>query len=684
MIKFEFKKLLFKQYGLILIAVLIIAKIFSSSELFKPDYGSLSPQQREVYINYISELGGVLTEEKEAVILEKYTQLSEAENMLTEIERKHRGGEYADMNEYYKALSNVPEIISDRAAIEKLYRGYESVAGDRENRVLLASDAPAMRAGQEYLFLIFICYISAASIYCERKINNLQKTSVKGKKGYAAKLLALLSVTGFVWLVFALIEFSALTAVVSTDNLSASLASLESFKETPYFNITILQGFWAIQGVRLLGYLFTSAVTLILIRFSGNLVLSVFSPAALNIVWIYLFGNKTAAFYQPFSLMRGAPYFTGTHYIDLGKGSGYPEYDEIPASVLAVLITVCAAVIALAAVTVILSGKNRLKGRKHKSAAIAVLTVSALLLGGCSGTSSDKTGHSFGSAGHIAQKGGEYYALRYVTDSAHRVLSTKIAVLDDGLNVKKGNILRNIFETGFLVDGIFEDNGYLYYSAVLEDGSHINRISLDDFSDETVYLGDYAIFMGQTKYFDMITVWADGLNRKDFTVKNFFADGGKVVFLTESEKVYSLDIATGLKTYLFEDAEINDFFTMEGKIYYINMNGELMCFDGSEKKAVTSRIFGSACTDGKYVYGCGTSGVYRYDDEFNETQLSKTKGKYQIRAYDGRVVFETENSWAYISESGEENIDGVDNVFVCDKGLIAEINNELSFYERSE
>lgn len=205
----------------------------------KPDSGLLSPQQREVYLDYIDKYGGVLTDEKEAAILSKYTLLLQAKEQMSEIQDKLNGGGYATSDEYYKALSGIPEIISDRAAIEKLYENYESVAKDRERRVMLAFDAPAMTVGQEYWFLIFICYISAISMYYERKINNLQRASKSGTKTYAAKLLAIFTAIAAVWLIFLLIEFSALVSVIPRSELSYSLASLESFKETPYSDLTI-------------------------------------------------------------------------------------------------------------------------------------------------------------------------------------------------------------------------------------------------------------------------------------------------------------------------------------------------------------------------------------------------------------------------------------------------------------
>lgn len=616
MIKFELKKLFIKQYGLYLIIVLVVLKLFSSAELFKPDSGSLSPRQREVYLDYIEQYGGVLTDEKEAAILEKYTLLTEAKRQVREIQNKLNGGEFATMDEHFKALSEVPEIISDEAAIEKLYSGYESVAKDREHRVLLAFDAPAMTVGQEYWMLIFICYISAISVYYERKINNLQKASKNGTKTYAAKLLAVFTAITAVWLIFSVVEFSALTSVISKADLSASLASLESFKETPYSDMTILGGFFAIEAVKLVGYLFTAAVTLIIARLSGNLVLSIFTPAAVNVVWIYLFSNNTSAFYQPFSLMRGAPYLTGTHYISMGNGGYYPEYSEIPGSVFAALIVIAVAVIIIACAVVISAGKNKLNKSKKLPLA-AGITALTMLLGGCS----SENGGSFGSAGRIAQSGENYF-----------VFGDNIAMLDGELNTVKERIMRDVFAKRTYSGGIFADGNYLYYSAEFKDGSRINRINLTDFSEENVYFGDYASFLGQTKYFDMITVWSEG-RRDSVEVKDFFVSGGKVVISMQSNAVYSLDISTKKMTYLFEDVEVNDLCASNGMIYYANLTGELVCFDGREKHTVSDRIFNDVCADESRVYALGTSGVFGYDSEFNETEYSRTGGDYGLSAY---------------------------------------------------
>lgn len=499
-------------------------------------------------------------------------------------------------------------------------------------------------------------------MYYERKISNLQKASPNGFKTYAAKLLAVFTAITAVWLIFSLIELSALTSVISKADLSTSLASLESFKETPYSDMTILGGFFAIEAVKLVGYLFTAAVTLIIARLSGNLVFSIFTPFAVNVVWIYLFSNNTAAFYQPFSLMRGAPYFTGTHNISMGNGAYYPESSEIPGAVFAALIVIAIAVIIIACAVVVSAGKNKLnKGRKR---VLAVgITALTMLLGGCS----VKSGENFGSAGRIAQIGENYF-----------VFGNNITMLDSELNTVKERVLRDIFAERSQMGGIFADGNYLYYSAEFEDGSRINRINLTDFSEENVYFGDYAPFLGQTKYFDMITVWSDG-RRDSVEVKDFFVSGGRVVLSMKSNAVYSVDVATKKQTYLFEDVEVNNLCTLNGMIYYTNLTGELICFDGREKRTVSDRIFSEVCADESRVYALGAGGVFGYDSDFNETEYSGTGGNYGLSAYNEKIAFQSNSGWIYIDENGEYDISSARNVFVCKNGIIVENNGEYRF-----
>lgn len=617
MIGIELRKILFKQYGLILIVILLAVKLFSSSGLFKPDYGDLSPQQREIYLSYIAEYGGKLTDEKEAAIIGIYSSLLSAQNEQRAIEEKRRSGEYATTGEYVKALMSVPEVIRNGDAIERLYADYERANADREHRVLLASDAPAMTTGLEYLLLIFICYISASTIYYERKISNLQKTTVNCNKSYAANLLSLFLVISSVWAAFAAIETAAVIAEIGVDNLSASLVSLESFKNTEYTKLTVLQGLLAIQAVKLAGYVFTSAVTVILIWISKNLILSMFTPVAANIVWIYLLSEKTIAFYQPFSLMRGAPYFTGAVYVGTGAGR-YMIHDSVPNDVLVVMLAL--AVITAVFACIIVLGGMRNKLRYKRTFASAIMLTFALMLCGCSATDSGNGEKAFGNAAVSVDCNGKIYAVKTLSDENNQLIAGYISEFDENMTEIKDRINRNVFERDLIVYKIYASGEYLYYYAIGENGCYINRIRLSDYSEENVYFGDYSVYLGKSKYFDMITVWNEG-NRSECEVKDFFVDGNSLVMSTESNTVYSLDISTSTMTYLFEDAEVMNLCAMGGNIYYLNMTGELICFDNS-KKRVSERIFSEIYADADYVCGKTASGVFRYNAENEESYIS--------------------------------------------------------------
>lgn len=616
MMGFELKKLLFKQYALLLMIIIIAVKLVTSVGLFKPDYGELSPAQQEIYLSYVNAFGGTLTDEKEAEIISLYSELLGAKSQREQIENKRTNGEYATTGEYVEALMSVPDIVQNADAIERLYTDYERISADKEHSVLLASDAPAMKTGLEYLLLIFICYISASAIYYERKIENLQKTSINGKKSYIAKLLSLFVIIGIVWTTFTVIELAAVISEIGTENLSASLVSLDGFKNTQYTDLAILQAFFAIESIKLVGYLFTSAVTIILMKTSRNLILSIFTPVAINIVWVYLFSENTIAFFQPFSLMRGAPYFTGALYVGTGTGR-YMIHDSVPFTVLCIMLALSAMIIVFACALVLFVVKNKLR-IKHVTATIAMLTL-MLMLCGCSETNADNANKAFGNASDFVEAGGKKYTIKTETDENNMLVAGYISELDENMNVINDRINRNVFERDFIVEKLYASGGFLYYYATDENGCYINRIDLSDYSEENVYFGDYSVYLGKTKYFDMLTVWNEG-NRYDCEVKDYFVEGNSIVFSTQSNIVYSLNISTGVMTYLFEEAEVKNLCTMGGSIYYLNMTGELICFDNT-KHPVSDRIFNEIYADEDYIYGENSNNIFRYDKNHTESEI---------------------------------------------------------------
>lgn len=645
MLKFELKKFFLKQYVLLLISIVVLIKLFVSVDLFKPDYSGLSRQQQLAYLEYIEELGGRLTAEKEEKIRELYAELLQAQTMQQEFQRKLDSGEYTSVEDYFADVATIPLIISNEYAIMKLFHSYEIVSEDIENRIIIGSDAPVMAVDMEYLLLFLLCYMSAAAFYYERKTSDLQKTTPKSMNATVGKILSLFFGILLAWVFFVLIEFFALISEIGWSSLPASIVSLESFGYSNYPDMSIFAVFISIHLIKLVGYLLVSSIAAFLAKVTKNFPLSIFAPAAINIVWIYLFGSNTISFYNPFSLMRGAPYFIGGDHV-------YGEYDMIPQSILIALI--CIAFAAITAITFFLvtSGRNKMKKFLKK----LTLVTFVLMLCGCSQNSVKNTANA---ATYIAYSDGMYFICNdeYIDNpdtNGFIITGTNIAMCDENFNVIEEKLNRRVFDRGTIISQIYADEKYLYYS----DQSRICRIDLTDYTEETLIEFDASIrSSGTTRYLDMIRDYpAEYTERGDFQIDSFIVNGDKIIMLMHSAKVYSFDINTGIASYLFEDVTIGDICLVSGRLFFIDRMGRLTLFEG-KKEVLSDRILTDICADGDYIYACNSEGIFRYDpNSFEETKLSDIGSSY-IVAKNGRFFLEKSYKDYYMmDEKGEKEV----------------------------
>ncbi len=645
MLKHELKKLFIKQFALILIIAAAVIKIFTSFSLFQPDYGSLTPQQQEIYLSYIDQLGGELTAEKEQIILEKYYELLSAQAKQKELTDKLNSGAYSTTEEYLQDAVQLPSVLGEEAAILKLYERYLSVCDNKDSSVLIASDAPVMTSGLEYVLLAVICYLSASAVHYERRMNTLLKTTPKGSSCTARAKLAVLFITvTAAGALFAVIELFALISEIGGENLFVSLRCVESFAHTEYGSLDVLGGFFCIHLTKLLGYLFTAAVTVFLAKLTGNLPLSIFSPLAVNIVWVYLLGNNTIAFYQPFSLMRGSAYFTGDHYIRAGNMSML-EYNGIPLHDLVILALIAAAVIVFVCVWYVITSRNACSKQngKGRAATVASAVMLMTMLCGCS-TAQDTAAYGK-NAGRWTQNSDNCFYIHAVNDENGLVERFDIIMTDKGLNTEGERINRDIFLDGAVIDRICAAEDFLYYTVDDFDAGryYLKRISLDDLTEEVMYCGDYSLFStGGTKYLDMVTVWAEG-TIDSYRIASFTVAGQRVFMVMNDGCVYSLDTQTGVRSYMFEDIEVNTLSYANGSIFYINASGELMRFNG-EKSAVSDKVFSCSASEGQYFFAGNSDGVFCYDMSSDSiTQISAEPAGHNMYADNGRVLVEKDS-----------------------------------------
>ena len=141
LLKFEFKKIYFKQFAFFIAIAVIVIKAISSVGLYEPDYSSLSVQQQNYYLECMDKFGGKLNDEKEAAIISLHNEAETAKTMQDRIIEKNASGEYETVEAYFAELGKVPEIITKYDAVQLLFRNYSRVSTDKEHLVMLPSDA---------------------------------------------------------------------------------------------------------------------------------------------------------------------------------------------------------------------------------------------------------------------------------------------------------------------------------------------------------------------------------------------------------------------------------------------------------------------------------------------------------------------------------------------------------------
>ena len=668
LLKTEFKKLFIKQYGLILTLIVFIIKLATSGFLYETSYSHLDHFQQEYYLQYMEQYGGRITDDKEQEILSLYGEVQSAKALQTQIMEKRTRGEYETPEEFMQAMSEVPDIIEKYDAIALLYENCKRVSRDKENLLMLPSDANGMTVGAEYLLIILICYLSAMTCYYERKTVPLTKTAAKGRRSAFYRLTALFSLIFLCWLAFLITEFVSVISILGAENMLCGIGSLSAFEHTLYPSLDIAGGFALIQFTKLIGYLLLASVCIILCTLTKNLPLSLFAPLAAVCVWIYLFSPNNVTYYSPFSLVLGSPYFTGDYYITVGN-LVMLQYNSIPTTVFILLILIAIALIITA--VMIYQGSVKAFRIKNKATVTVALSMFILLMSGCSYNEQD--GQEVVSS-RLCTDGINYYNLVTETDKQSSPTGYKIQMYDSDLNIIHDDILREVFHDEDINDMLCFD-GYLYYWGQKKGAMphYIHRIDLKTFRKELVYTSNDS--NNVSKYLDTLTIWNDGLTDTG-TIRKMFTCGGKLCILTEEYGVYSIDVATGVRTLLFKESYMNDICVAKGKIFYINSDGNPASFDG-EKTVMSDRIFFGICSDGEYVYCTNDNMTYRYNaDNLSEEKFLDTGDIFSV--YDGNAI---SSDGVFITKDGKQtDFQYKDTVWFLNGKLICHSRDGVFFF----
>lgn len=592
---YEAKKVLIKQYALLIFLAVIALKLFSLPGELDVNYGFGTSAEKSAYLEILEPLSGKITDEKEQMITDMKKRLLEAQSLQSQLSNAYNAGDNEKINELDKQLEEFRDVLKKEDVIERVFEQYVYVSEDRESREIIPVKKVGIteKASANYPFLLCICFCCAFAIMAEQtsKTHLIIRTTPNGQGITMATKIGVLFLTiGVSSAVLSVIDLVAMSFQLPQNYWNCSICSLERFANFP-IKISIINVFVLVQLMRLIGALFIGAAAMLTAHFSHNYTASIFPYVALPIVSDYVAERDSQSYFLPTGLLKGWGYFYG----DVGE-TGYSEYiifHEVPLMYTCFLTAFSLIFMVAAAVILIRAGKNRLAKRRGgiTKAAVLGITLSLFLLTSCSAEKTDilsQYGGSISVYSDNSENSHYKFEIEYIQtdDSGH--FTNTLNITDKQMGTTEQYAF-SPFEERISLGSLFAAEDCLLFAMNFD----IMRLDLDDFSLSTVYensgmekvvfglmfdFGDEdtrfrprgAFTDGMTTYvYDTVSGVAklglDGKLQLLFTDNTSFGleyDGRSFYYISQDEKLHKFDLLSGKNTIVFDGAV--DRFTLDG------------------------------------------------------------------------------------------------------------------------
>lgn len=576
--KYEAKKILIKQYALFLFAAVILIKLISLPQQLNTNYGFNTSADRNVYLEMLKPLSGMLTEENEEKIIDMKERLLEAQSLESQCIDALLSGDMETYEEISKILDEYNDILKNENAIERIFEQYSYVSEEREVRALIpVKEVGVMEnASVNYLFLLCICFCCAYAIMVEQggKTEVIIRTTPNGQgKTMAAKLGVLAAVISISALALSVIDLTALSFQLPCEYWQYNVSSLESFKNCP-IKIGIIGVFVTVQLMRLSGALFIGSAAMLTAHFSHNYAASIFPYAAVPIIADYVSEQDSQSYFLPTGMLKGWGYFYGDVADPYSYDVEYIIFHKIPTGYTAALTVFSLLFVMVAAILLIHSGKNRLAHKGGRALKAAALGMALMLLSSCSAKRSDVIEEYGGSVSvyptNLTQNSRYKFKvehLPYIDKYGRESYTNTLNITDKETGITEEYPF-DPFAGQILIDYLFACEDCLLFSC----NRAIMRLDLDDFSLTTVYAekGLKKIVFGLA--FDF------GEDEIYFSPNGAFTDGKTTFVYNELSGIAKVEFDGSLRFLVSDD--VSSGLEYDGKaFYYISADNLLHKYD---------------------------------------------------------------------------------------------------------
>lgn len=616
---YEMKKILIKQYAIIILAAVVIVRLLSSLPLAKQTYGFDSATEREKYFEIISPFIGAVTEEKTDRADELENQLKTASQQYDKLIDQRLEHKISDI-EYYEQMKLYEPTLNIKKQIEKTVEQVRQ-AQERQCDILPVSYIPIIcDASADYLFVLAICLICSLSVITEytSKTRYILCTTPAGQsRSMAAKTAVLLLAVAVASVLLSAVEGYCLSKQLPFEYWAYSARGVEIMTNCTA-ELSIGGLFIQTQLIKLVGSIFTASVAILISELFKSYAASVFSLVTVQIVVDYVGNRSNLSYLLPTGAMRGYGYFYGD--VTPTAENNYMQFSGVPLWYTAVLICGLLIFSAAACTGTILSCNNRLKRKRKKIRKAALLStmciITSLLLSSCS-----VANNRYDPEDTMKLVGGSYtligeYNIPFTnelkTSKYEIVLDTNqssggfsISLIDLASNEKR-DIPQSYFSDETFIHCFITEH-YILVEYIAKDGTEAMRYyDLNDFSTQTIaqnirgveknlfgltfkdsesiFTTSSLIFTDDRDFFFVTDsgLYKVGINKNASLIidepvtEGLIYDAHSIYFISEKDSIKRYDLSTGILSEIVSAEKIipRSLWGDYDYIYYTSENGE--------------------------------------------------------------------------------------------------------------
>ena len=616
---YEMKKILIKQYAIIILAAVVIVRLLSSLPLAKQTYGFDSATEREKYFEIISPFIGAVTEEKTDRADELENQLKTASQQYDKLIDQRLEHKISDI-EYYEQMKLYEPTLNIKKQIEKTVEQVRQ-AQDRQCDILPVSYIPIIcDASADYLFVLAICLICSLSVITEytSKTRYILCTTPAGQsRSMAAKTAVLLLAVAAASVLLSAVEGYCLSKQLPFEYWAYSAKGIVIMTNCTA-ELSIGGLFIQTQLIKLVGSIFTASVAILISELFKSYAASVFSLVTVQIVVDYVGNRSNLSYLLPTGAMRGYGYFYGD--VTPTAENNYMQFSGVPLWYTAVLICGLLIFSAAACTGTILSCNNRLKRKRKKIRKAALLStmciITSLLLSSCS-----VANNRYDPEDTMKLVGGSYTLIgEYNIPFTEELKTSKYEIVLDtnqssgGFSIslidlaskEKLDIPQSYFSDETFIHCFITEH-YILVEYITKDGTEAMRYyDLNDFSTQTIaqntqgveknlfglsFKDSESIFTTSSLVFtddrDFFFVTDSGLYKvgvnknasliiDEPVTEGLIYDAHSIYFISEKDSIKRYDLSTGILSKIVSGEKIipRSLWGDYDYIYYTSENGE--------------------------------------------------------------------------------------------------------------